>query len=54
MAPCLITVGHGTASQAGFTTLLCDAGLTRLGPVSKSVAGGGLVGCSGVSEIDNG
>ena len=35
MAPCLLTVGHGTASQAEFTTLLCDAGVTRLVDVRR-------------------
>ena len=35
MAPCLLTVGHGTASQAGFTKLLGDAGVTRLVDVRR-------------------
>ena len=35
MAACLLTVGHGTASQAEFTTLLCDAGVTRLVDVRR-------------------
>jgi uncharacterized protein (DUF488 family) len=35
MAPCLITVGHGTASQAEFTSLLRDAGVTRLVDVRR-------------------
>jgi uncharacterized protein (DUF488 family) len=35
MAPCLITVGHGTASQAEFTKLLSGAGVTRLVDVRR-------------------
>jgi uncharacterized protein (DUF488 family) len=35
MAPRLITVGHGTASQAELTRLLRDAGVTRLVDVRR-------------------
>ncbi|MFI7605880.1 DUF488 family protein [Micromonospora sp. NPDC049366] len=35
MAEALLTVGHGTASQAQFTALLGDAGVTRLVDVRR-------------------
>jgi uncharacterized protein (DUF488 family) len=35
MASCLITVGHGTASQAELSSLLCDAAVTQVVDVRR-------------------